>query len=81
LGYESSSFLENSGDLVFLWLTLFITYCVIFAIEFVLHSVPYIRTVCERYRYNFFIAGMNFTFVKMAFDTSVGIIFVRYILH
>jgi hypothetical protein len=75
MGYTTTSFLVNSGDLIFLWLTLFLIYCAIYALEFVLHSVPYIRTICERYRYNFFNAAMNFTFVKLAFDTSIGLIY------
>jgi hypothetical protein len=75
MGYQNSSLLSNSGDLVFFWLALFIVYCLVYAIEFVLHSIPYIRTICERYRYNFFNAGMNFTFVKMTFDTGVGLIY------
>lgn len=77
MGYTSSSVLVNSGDLIFFWLVLFLIYCVIYAIEFVLHSVPYIRTICERYRYNFFNAGMNFTFIKVAFDSSVGLLYLQ----
>ncbi len=77
MGYTSTSVLENSGDLIFFWLTLILIYCAVFAIEFVLHAVPYVRTICERYRYNFFNAAMNFTFVKMAFDSGVGLLYIQ----
>ena len=75
MGYTSTSFLENSGDLIFFWMTLVLVFLAVFALEFVLQSIPYIRTICERYRYNFFNAGMNFTFVKMAFDSSLGLMY------
>ena len=51
---------------------------VVFAVEFVLQPIPYIRTVCQRYRYNFFNAGMNFTFVKMCFDVGFALLFVQF---
>ena len=53
-------------------------YCVAFATEFVLHSIPYVRTICQRYRFNFYNAGMNFTFVKMAFDTAYALYFINF---
>jgi len=77
MGYVTTSVLTNSGDLIFLWITLILVYFCIFALEFVLFSVPYIRTVCQRYRYNFFNAGMNFTFVKVAFDSGVGMLYLQ----
>ena len=46
MGYTSSSILVQSGDLLLLWAALFILYIIFYALEFVLHSVPYIRTLC-----------------------------------
>ena len=76
MGYTYNSILFNSGDLIFLWIVLVLVYFIFYAIEFVLFAVPYIRTLCQRYRLNFFNAGMNFTFIKMAFDSGAGMIFM-----
>ena len=77
MGYVTTSILQVGGDIIFLWAVLFGIYIIVFAIEFVLHSIPYIRNVCVRYRSSFFNAGMNFTFVKLSFDTCYSMMFVR----
>jgi hypothetical protein len=77
MGIQSTSILLNAGDLIVLWGILFISYCVIYAIEFVLNAYPYVKNVCHRYRNNFFNAGMNFTFVKMAFDVTFSLMFME----
>jgi len=46
MGYTSGSILVYSGDLVMFWLVIIIVYILVYAIEFVLHAVPYIRAVC-----------------------------------
>lgn len=81
IGLTSPSVLFNSGGLIFFWLILFVIYCIIYAIEFVLHAVPYVRKVCMMYRKNFLIAAMNFTFIKMAFDATFGVFYVRINSH
>ena len=46
MGYTSTSILDYSGDLVILWIVLFLVFFCVYALEFVLHAVPYIRTLC-----------------------------------
>lgn len=45
VGRNSSSFLYNSGDLVFFWVGIGIFYCIAFTIEFVWFAIPYLRTI------------------------------------
>ena len=59
------------------WIVIILVYILVYAVEFVLHAVPYIRAVCQRYRFNCFAAGMNFLFIKMAFDTGVSFLYLN----
>ena len=78
MGVTSVYMSVRGGDIVFLWILLGMSYCVAYAFEFVLNSIPYIRNICQRYRYNFFNAGMNFTFIKVAFDSSVNLTAINF---
>ncbi len=46
IGYTDSSILKQSGDILMLWMALFVLYAIFYAIEFVFDSVPYVRTIC-----------------------------------
>lgn len=45
MGYGTSSIMANSGDLIILFIVLIAIYVLVYAIEFVLFAVPYIRTI------------------------------------
>lgn len=78
VGRNSSSFLYNSGDLVFFWVGIGIFYCIAFTIEFVWFAIPYLRTIAQRLRHNLFIVAMNFVLIKMAFDTTFSLFYIQF---
>ena len=76
MGVTTSSTLINSGDVLFLWMVLFLILFLVLAVEFIMGTIPYVVNLCQRYRYNFMIGGMNFTWLKLGFDIAVDFQYV-----
>lgn len=70
--------LFNSGDIIMFWFGMIIIYCFAFAIGFVYFAIPYLRTIADRIKYNLFLAAMNFLFIKMAFDCTFALFYLRF---
>jgi hypothetical protein len=75
LGYTNPSVLQQSGDIILMFGALFVLFCVVLAIEFVLQLIPYVRNICTKYRMNFLNAGMSFIYLKLAFDSGYSLMF------
>jgi hypothetical protein len=77
MGVVTSATIINSGDVLFLWMVLFLILFLVFAVEFIMNTIPYVVNLCHKYRYNFISAAMNFTFLKLCFDIGVDFQYVR----
>lgn len=46
MGVATSSTLINSGDVLFLWMVLFLVLFLVLAVEFIMGTIPYVVNLC-----------------------------------